>query len=93
MATHIKHLLNDFLREKKKIINDKQKIEDIIDRFLDKKTKNQIQVNRISQDRIICGFNSSTFAYVFSLHKEKILAEIQKKFPAIKTIKIEMGKK
>ena len=91
MATHIKLLIEGFLKKKKEDCAEQEKIEEILNRFLDKETKKHINPKSISRGKLILHSDSSSFTYNFNLKKEKILKEIQKEFPEIKGIRVKIG--
>ncbi len=93
MATHIRQLLDDFLKQKEGHLTRQKKIERVIENFLTPAMKEQLSLKAIEGDRIMISSASSGAAYNFNLLKEEILQEIQKQFPQIKTISIKTGAK
>jgi len=91
MATHIKLLIEGFLKKKKEDCAEQDKIEDVLNQSLDKETKKHISLKNISKGVLILHSDSSSFTYNFNLKKEKILAQIQKEFPKIKGVKVKIG--
>ncbi len=91
MTTHIKCLIEGFLKEKKREICYKKKIEKAICKFLSKKDEKHIKSKKIIKDQLVIYFDSSSFAYNFNLKKNNLLTEIKKEFPEIKGIKIGAG--
>lgn len=91
MATHIKFLLEDFLKRKKSELDGFCKIERVVREALDDENKNHIFFKKILKDTLILGSDSSSFMYYFNLKKENVLKRVSKEFPEIKKIKIEIG--
>jgi hypothetical protein len=91
MATHIKNLIQEFLKDTKNRIDDKQRVLKIIDENLDRKLKKHVWLERIEKDKIIFNSESSNFSYVFNLKKDALLKEIQKELPQIKSLKIKIS--
>ena len=91
MATHIKGLIESFLKKKKEDYGDQEKIDEILTRALDKETKKHIRPKNVHKGQLILHSDSSSFTYTFNLKKEEILKELQKEFPKIKKIKVEIG--
>ena len=91
MATHIKHVLGGFLKEKKKDLKKRDQIEKIIGEELEGKIKKHIKLKRIYKNNLILHSDSSNYSFSFYLKKESLLKKIQKKFPEIKDIKIKIS--
>jgi hypothetical protein len=91
MATHIKLLIEGFLKKKKEDCAEQEKIEAILTRLLDKETKKHISLKNISKGHLVLHSDSSSFTYNFNLKKAKILKEIQKEFPQIQGVKVKIG--
>ena len=91
MATHIKGLIEGFLKKKKEDCGDQEKINEILARVLDKETKKHISPKNVHKGQLLLRSDSSSFTYTFNLKKEEILKELQKEFPKIKKIKVEIG--
>ena len=91
MATHIKLLIGGFLNKRKKEARNQERIDQIIRGVLSKETEKHIEIKKIHKGKIVLHSDSSSFSYEFNLKKEKVLEAIQKEFPKIKTIRIEIG--
>ena len=91
MATHIKKIIENFIKEKKTDIKEKEKIRQIVDSVLDKKLKKDISLKTIYKNKLIFSSSSSHFSYEFSLKKGELLEALRKEFPQIEDIKIKVG--
>ena len=89
MATHIKHVLGGFLKDKKKDLKKRDQIEKIIEEELGEKVKKHISLKRIYKNNLILHSDSSNYSFSFYLKKENMLKKIKKKFPEIEDIKIK----
>lgn len=90
MATHIKFLVEGFLKKRKKEGARQERIEDIVSCFLDDEAGKYIYLKKITGAEVVFYSGSSNFTYDLKLKREKLLKEIQKEFPEIKKIKITM---
>ncbi|MDP2924398.1 MAG: hypothetical protein Q8O30_11890 [Candidatus Omnitrophota bacterium] len=91
MATHIKTIVHDFLKNKKQEINHKERIRKIIETNIDKKLKKNIYLKGVYKNKLILGSQGSSFSYVFNLKKDKLLKAVQEEFPEIEDMKITIG--
>jgi hypothetical protein len=91
MVTHIKNILKDFLKDNKKDIEDKEKMERILYGALDKKLKGHIKVKRIYKNKVVLSSDSAAFSYEFNLKKKSVLEKLKKTFSQIEDIKIKVG--
>ncbi|MCK4520030.1 MAG: hypothetical protein KAT96_02575 [Candidatus Omnitrophica bacterium] len=91
MAIHIKHLVGKFLEKKKQDFRHQEKVQQIVNRFLNNDARESVYLKRISKGEFVFGAVSSSFAYDFGLKKDRVLSGIKKEFPQIKDIKIEIG--
>ncbi|MBU0694710.1 MAG: DUF721 domain-containing protein [Candidatus Omnitrophica bacterium] len=91
MAGHIKHLIEAFLKEKKKETGIQEKIKKIIDGAVDKKLTKYIQLKRVYKNNLIFCSSSSGASFKFNLKKRSLLEAVKKEFPQIKDVKIEVG--
>ncbi|UCC94380.1 MAG: DUF721 domain-containing protein [Candidatus Omnitrophota bacterium] len=90
MATHIKNLIQNFIGAKKKEVEERVKIRNIVDENLDEKLKIGVELRKIHKNTLIFYASSSHFSYEFNLKKRTLLENIQKHFPYIKEIKIRV---
>ena len=93
MSTHIKQLIDEFLRKSRMKGDYKNQIEKTVDGFLGKETRKHIWVKKIIGGRLVFNSDSSSSIYNFSLKKEELLKELKKKHPEIKKIEIRIGEK
>ena len=91
MATHIKMLLDEYLKKAKNEFTRISEIECIIGEILNEETRKHIKIKEIKKGDIFLISDSSTFIYTFNLEKKNLLEKITKKIPEIKNIKIEIG--
>ncbi len=91
MATHIKDLVDKFLAKKKEEHKEQERIQQIVNRFLDPEAQEGICFKGVFKKEIIFKSSSSSLSYDFGLKKDKILEGIKEEFPQIKGIKIEIG--
>jgi hypothetical protein len=87
----LKDLLDDFLKDKKEKIEKREKIERILDKFLEEDLKNHLHLKGIYKKRLVFYVDNASFGYVFNLKKEEVLEKIKKEFPQIEEIKIKVG--
>jgi hypothetical protein len=90
MATHIKELLGEFLKEKQQEFQIKEKIEVICNRVFGAGLSGQVKVEKIEKTRITFSCPASEYKYEINLNKDKIIKQIQKDFPEIKEIRIRI---
>lgn len=91
MAIHIKDLVDKFLAQKKEEYKEQEKIQQIVNRFLDPDSQEGICFKGVFKNELIFKSTSSSLSYDFKLKKDKILAGIREEFPRIKDIRIEIG--
>lgn len=91
MATHIKELILEFLKQKQDKVAQQEGIGKIVNRFLVEETKQHIYLKAATADSIILSSDSSGATYNLNLIKERLLEEIQKQFPEIKKIAVHTG--
>ena len=91
MATHIKNIINQFLREKKSEAKSAGEIEKIIERGLGASLKKHIRLQRIYKKTLIFCSDSSSAIYEFGLRKESLLKAVKTEFPDIKGARIKIG--
>lgn len=91
MATHIKSIIQNFLKDTKGEAGDRARMQEIVGKNLDKKLKGHVCLARVYKNKLIFNSESSNFSYVFNLKKEGLLKEIQKEFPQIEDIRISIG--
>ncbi|MCF7908193.1 MAG: hypothetical protein K9L86_04925 [Candidatus Omnitrophica bacterium] len=91
MATHIKELILEFLKQKQGKVLQQESIGKIVNRFLAEETKQHIYLKAATEDSIILHSDSSGATYNLTLIKDKLLGEIQKQFPEIKKIAVHTG--
>jgi hypothetical protein len=91
MATHIRKIIQNFLKTAKSDIQTKTRIQKLVNTCLDKKLKKHTYFKGIYKNKIILGSESSSASYVFNLKKQKLLKAIQKEFPQIEDIKVNIG--
>lgn len=91
MATHIKNLIKNFLKDKKHEVNEKIKIEKIIDKNLTVNLKKHIKLQGVHKKTLIFCSDSSSANYEFGLRKENLLKAVKKEFPNIDAIKIKIN--
>ena len=92
MATHIKNLLRDFLKNKKGEDEYQQKISTVVAENLGVGLKKYIHIKNIRQGVIVFHSATSSATYEFMLGKKNVLEAVQKKFPEIKDFKITIRK-
>jgi len=88
MATHIKFLVEGFLRKRKKENKKQARIEQIINEFLGGETKEYIHLKKIAKTEIILLSEQPSFSYDFNLKKKQLLEKIKKEFPDIEKIRL-----
>lgn len=91
MTTHIKTIIEEFLKEKQKNIPQQQQIKTVIAKVLPQELKTSVFLKKLTQETVVFGSNSSSASYNFNLLKENLKKEIQKTFPEIKKVTIETG--
>jgi len=91
MATHIKDILNEFLKQKQKRLSQQQEIETIVNKLLTQELKTHIYLKKMIENKIVFSSDSSGATYNLNLIKEKLLSEIQKQFPKVQKITVQTG--
>jgi hypothetical protein len=91
VATHIKNIINQFLREKKSEAKSADKIEKIIEENLGANLKKHIRLQKIYKKNLIFCSDSSSASYEFGLRKDILLKAVKKEFPDIEGAKIKIG--
>ena len=91
MATHIKNIINQFLREKKSEAKSAGKIEKIVEESLGENLKKHIRLQKIYKKNLYFRSASSSASYEFGLRKEALLKAVKKEFPEIEGAKIKIG--
>lgn len=91
MATHIKELLKCFFDENKKNLEERGKLEDIVNKVLSEKIRKHVCLKEAYKKKLVFLSDSSSFGYEFNLQREKLLQEIKKEFPLIETIQVKVG--
>jgi len=91
MATHIKDLVDKFLAEKKEEHKEQERVQQIVNKFLNFETQEGIHIKGVFKKEIVFKSTSSSLSYNFRLKKDKILRGIREEFPRIKNIRIEIG--
>ena len=91
MATHIKHLITEFLESKEREFSTQDNMNKIIRKVFDKNTQKQIQLKQLTKDKVVLYSGSSSLSYIINLKKEELLREIKKDFPNITKIQIEQN--
>jgi len=91
---HIKEVVKDFLsktekkkKEKEKI---KEKINEIMENLLEERLKLHIKLNKIYGNTLFFNVDSSGAGYHLFLYKKRILQEVRKFYPYIKSLKISV---
>ncbi len=91
MATHIKNIISQFLKEKKSEAQSAGKIEKIIEEKLGDDLIKHVKLQKIYRQNLFFCSDSSSASYEFKLRKEALLAAVKKEFPDIKGAKIKIG--
>ena len=87
----MKDIVSQFLKKKEAQDECRRKLEEIIETVLDEQTKKHLYLKDVGLDSLIFHSDSSNFTYYFNLNKENLIKEIQKSFPQIKKIKVNVG--
>ena len=88
MATHIKDIIGGFFINSQSLINNRKKIEKIVEPYIEKVGGN-ISLVGVEGKNLIFHSASSSVSYNFSLNKEKLIYDIQRDFPHICEIRIK----
>jgi hypothetical protein len=91
VATHIKNIISQFLREKKSEAKSADKIEKIVEENLGENLKKHIRLQKIYKKNLIFCSDSSSASYEFGLRKDTLLKAVKKEFPDIEGTKIKIG--
>ncbi|MDD4182411.1 MAG: DciA family protein [Candidatus Omnitrophica bacterium] len=91
MATHIKSIIEEFLKEKKAEAKSTGKIERIVEENLGENLKKHVRLQRIYKKNLIFCSDSSSASYEFRLRREGLLKAVKKEFPDIEGVKIKIG--
>ena len=91
MATHIKSIIEEFLKEKKAEAKSTGKIERIVEENLGENLKKHVRLQRIYKKNLYFRSDSSSASYEFRLRREVLLKAVKKEFPDIEGVKIKIG--
>lgn len=91
MGTHIKDIVDQFLKKKEIQSDYYTRLEEIIGNVLDRQTKKHLYLKEAGPGSLTFHSDSSNFTYYFNLKKDTLIKEIQKSFPQIKEIKIKVS--
>jgi hypothetical protein len=91
MATHIKALVKDFLKNQEQEINYRARLKSIVEANIDKKLKKHVYLKKVYKNKLIFVSAGSSFSYVFNLGKDKLLKAVREQFPEIEDVKITLG--
>lgn len=91
MATHIKDILGEFLKQKKNRVSQQQEIETIVNKLLTQELKTHVYLKTMVEGRIVFHSDSSGATYNLNLIKEKLLTEIKRQFPEVQKITVQTG--
>jgi len=89
VATHIKHLIGKFLNQYKQNTNIKQEITRRVYAVINKKLQPHVKIGKLYKDKVVLYVDCSVVGYEVNLLKEKILEEVNKIHPNIKTVIIK----
>lgn len=88
MATHIKHIISQFLQKTKEQKDEKEQIQEIIEQVLEAKIKKYVRFEDVYKKNLIFYSAEAGARFDFNLKKNKLLKKIKEKFPEIEGIKI-----
>jgi hypothetical protein len=91
VTTHIKNIINQFLKEKKSEARHADKVVRIVEENLGAELIRHIKLQRIDKKNLIFSSDSSAATYEFGLRKENLLKAVRKEFPNIEGVKIRIG--
>jgi len=91
MATHIKNIIEDFLRQKANQTSEVDKIHTIVDNIMEAQLKKHIRFNGVHDKKLVFSSNVSSARYNFNLKKNSVLRAVQKEFPHIEGITMRMA--
>ncbi|MEI8349398.1 MAG: DciA family protein [Candidatus Omnitrophota bacterium] len=92
MATHIKHLLWNFLKNKKGEDAYQQKIAAIVAETLSSGLQKYVRIKNVRQGVLVFHSDASSATYELMLKKQDVLRAVQSKFPEIKDLKVTIRK-
>lgn len=90
MATHIKKILEEFLKEERQKSQEWERLKQIIDENLDEGIKKHIRPDKVYRNILFFFSDSSIVSYEFNLKKNKLLAAVRETFPDINDIKMKV---
>ncbi len=91
MAEHIKSILAQFLKTKKRESADIARIGKIVSSNLGPKVSRYVRLDRIYKRKMFFSAGTSSALYEFGLKKYEILGAVKKEFPQIEDAKIKIG--
>lgn len=91
MATHIKSILVQFLKHKKRETADITRIEEIVNGGLGEKIGKYIHLKKVYKKKLFFSADTSGAIYEFGLKKADVLEAVRKEFPEIEGTKIKIG--
>jgi hypothetical protein len=91
MATHIKSILVQFLKHKKRETADITRIEEIVNTGLGEKVGKYIHLKKVYKKKLFFNADTSGAIYEFGLKKAGLLEAVRKEFPEIEGVRIKIG--
>lgn len=91
MATHIKQVLGEFLKQAEKRGEAHKLIQEAMGRVLDKQTRQYLHLQEVYRGRAVFLSKAAGATYNLELQKDKLLAEIQKALPEVNKLVARAG--
>lgn len=90
MSTHIKDILNEFIKKGKANKETQSKIEEALNNILGGKFLEHITIKGIYKKKIIFCLSNSTVQYEVGLKKNELEKALKKEFPELEEIQLKI---
>ena len=89
MATHIKEIIETFLKKKAEQSTEQGRIMQIAQSVFPSAISSQLQVEKVEKEKIVFSCAVPAIRYEVNLKKKEFLTRVREQFPQIREIKIK----
>jgi hypothetical protein len=90
MSTHIKDILDEFIKKRKGKKESQDKVEETLNNILGGKLSKGVTIKGIYKNKIILNLNNSAVQYEVGLKKNELHMALREKFPGLKEIQLQI---
>jgi hypothetical protein len=91
MATHIKSLIDDFLKKQAGQNKTRERLEYLLGLNLMRPLKKHTRLAGIYKNKLLLHTDCASYGYELKIRKQKLLKDVQREFPQIQDITITIG--